>query len=117
MEYNGPLFDEGHARQKVKEFISGSKISIVAVSAAVEEAFVETLSGTGIEIEIIHPKSKKFPNASFVIADGKRIMIVSGSLNMDLDPGYRHISEMGIEEMEIILQLFSELKEKFSIEV
>jgi|GEM_PF-6050339 len=117
MEYNGPLFDVEHTKQKVEGFITGAKISITVISAKVDKFFTEMFNNTdGIEVEIIHPKDKRFPPVTYIIVDGKKVMAVSGQ-SLDMKPEYRFIIEEGMEEMKRVLQLFSDLEEIFSIKV
>ena len=118
-ECEKPLLSEECVRRGVKKFISGSEISIVVISAAVEESFVKMFNSTGVEIEIICPEleelpnAEKFPAVSYIVVDGKRIMVVIGPL--ENHGWFRFIVEM--REIKEVLQLFSELKEIFSIEL
>ena len=118
-ECKKPLLNEECVKRRVKEFISESEISIVVISAAVEETFVEMFNSAGVETEIICPEAEKlpnaekFPNSSFIVMDAKRVMIVSGPL--ENHGWFRVVGEM--RKIERVLQLFSELEEIFSIKL
>ena len=115
-ECKKPLLTAECVEQKVREFITGANVSVTVISAEIDKVFTEMFNSAGMEIEIIHPKDKRFPSTSFIIVDGKKVMTVSGS-SLNMKPEYRFIKREGMEDIERILQLFSDLEEIFSIKV
>lgn len=116
-ECEKPLLTAECVKQKVKDFINKAKVSITVISRGIDEVFIGMFNDVnGMEVEIIHPEDERFPSYTFIIVDGKRVMTVSGS-SLNMKPEYRFITEDGIENIERVVQLFSDLEKIFSIEV